>query len=225
MLNCVQMWFVEEIKECYPVLAYSFAMYFLRQWGIVEEFCFQDALVDGGKTLEMISQLRVHMVMFPYAPVSKNVVKGFSSIDRKRKSKKRFVPKTPRLYKLFYQSLFVLNLRNFHHCLQKKSQLGIFLLNFNKIIVHKKGLFCGCWFTATLLKNNVNRFGTQFFFTRFAVVVSARVRRSRSRFTWYRITLEKIALRTKTNCRLKNQSLSSGIWYWVSGCFTGDVSS
>ena len=142
------------------------------------------------------------------------------------KVKRMFCCKLPRLYKLFYQSLFVLYLRNFHQCLQKKSQLGIVLLNFNKVIVHKKGVFCGRWFTATFLNYNVNRFGTQFFsFTHFVVVVSARVRRSRSRLTWYRITLEKIALRTKTNCTLKNQRLSSGIWYWVSGCFTGDVSS
>lgn len=146
-----------------------------------------------------------------------SVVKSFLSIDKKWKSKKRFVAKTPRLYKFFYRSLFVLNLRNFHQCLQKESQLGIVLLNFNKIIVHKKGVFCKRWFRATLLKNIVNRFGRQFFFTHFAVVVSARVRRSRSRLTWYRIALENIALRTKTNCRLKNQSLSSGIWYWVSG--------
>ena len=52
---------------------------------------------------------------------------------------------------------------------------------------------------------------TRSFFTHFAVVVSARVRRSRSRLTLYRITLENIALRRKTNCRLKNQSLRNGI--------------
>ena len=153
-----------------------------------------------------------------------SVVKSFLSIDKKWKSKKRFVAKTPRLYKFFYRSLFVLNLRNFHQCLQKESQLGIVLLNFNNIIVHKKGVFCGRWFTATLLENNVNRFGTQFFYPFCGCGVCKGKEISKSSHMISNNS-RKYSAAKEDKLQVENQSLRNGIWYWVSGCFTGDVSS
>ena len=76
--------------------------------------------------------------------------------------------------------MFVLNLRSFHQ--HKRKAKGIALLNFNRIIVNKKGFFSERRFAATLVENNDNRFGI--FSLQFVVVVmSARIRGSRSCLT------------------------------------------